>query len=63
MVKTEDADMDVEAAVAAILTLAVMPQGTNGHDPKDVVQRYKEVLDRLRSKSAWSHRGLRETPG
>jgi hypothetical protein len=54
---TDDTEMYAQAAIAAILTLAVIPQSAGGHEPREVVQRYKEVLDQLRTENAWGWRG------
>jgi hypothetical protein len=54
----DDAEMYAQAAIAAILTLAVVPLTTAGHEPRAVVQRYKEVLDELRTERAWFHRRM-----
>jgi hypothetical protein len=57
---SEDAEMYAQATIAATLTLAVFSQGAAGHEPDQVVRRYKEVLDRLRAEKAWEYRGLDE---
>jgi hypothetical protein len=59
MTNAEAAEMYAEATIAAILTLAVMPQSAAGHQPHEVVQRYRTVLDRLRAEHVWD-RGLDE---
>jgi hypothetical protein len=49
-----DAAMHAEATIAAILTLAVVPQVAGGHSPETVIHRYKEVLQALRAADAWN---------
>jgi len=46
---TRDPDVYAETTIAAILTLAVVPQAAGGHPPGEVVQRYKETLQALRT--------------
>ena len=51
----KDAEMYVEANIAAILTPASMPQTVGGHTTETVVRRYKEILRELRAstKELW----------
>ena len=51
---SRDAAMRTEATIAAILTLAVVPQSAAGHSPETVIHRYKEVLQTLRAAGAWN---------
>ena len=45
-----DPDVYAEANIAAILTIATMPQA-GGHSTEAVIQRYKETLQKLRTSS------------
>jgi hypothetical protein len=48
---TKEAEMYVEANIAAILTLATLSQTAAAHTVEAVIQRYKEVLQKLRTSS------------
>jgi hypothetical protein len=43
--------LEVEQIVAAILTLATMPQTAGGHGADHVVDQYAQVLQTLRSRA------------
>ena len=44
----KEAEMYVEANIAAILTLATLSQTAAAHTVEAVIQRYKETLQKLR---------------
>jgi hypothetical protein len=54
----DDAAIYSEGTIAAILTLATIPpQTAGGHSPEEVVQRYREVLQKLKTTTGGaSHR-------
>jgi hypothetical protein len=54
MANNKDAETYAEATIAAILTLPTIPETSRGHEPDAVIQRYKKVLQKLRSSGAFN---------
>jgi len=57
---SRDPDVYAEASIAAILTLATLPQTGGGYQSVEVIQRYKEMLRALRTSGGGAFHAIAE---